>query len=138
MTQNQTKISGKQRKAITALVTEPTITQAADAANVSRSTLYRWMRDPDFQTELAKAEAEALAALSRSLLALSNKSTEVLDKIMSDETADIHARLRAVSIAIGQLPKIRDIGEIEERLLALENQLSGMKHHESTGQASSG
>jgi len=42
------KLNPRQHKAIIALVTEPTITKAAESAGVSESTVHRWMLDETF------------------------------------------------------------------------------------------
>ena len=38
----------KKQKALTALLEQLTIDKAADAAGVDRSTIYRYLKDPDF------------------------------------------------------------------------------------------
>ena len=58
------KVTLKQHLALGALLTEADVSKAADAAAVSRTTIYRWLKDPVFQNALSAAESEALAALS--------------------------------------------------------------------------
>ena len=73
-------------RALAALLSEPTIAQAATAAGVSESTLLRWLAEPSFKaryrdarrqvvelavTGLQQATSEAVATLSRNLTAAS-------------------------------------------------------------------
>ena len=46
-------VTPKKRRAVEALLTNPDVTQAAKAAGVSRNTLYRWMKEPDFMVAVA-------------------------------------------------------------------------------------
>ena len=69
-------------RALAALLSEPTIAQAATQANVSESTLLRWLAEPSFKaryrdarrqvvelavTGLQQATSEAVETLSRNL-----------------------------------------------------------------------
>ncbi len=54
------QLTNKQRKAIEALLVTNTINRAAKRANVSDSSLYRWMRLESFQTALREARRDIL------------------------------------------------------------------------------
>jgi hypothetical protein len=49
-------------QAIAALLSAPTIADAARAAGVSEPTLWGWMQEPDFRREYQAAQQQALAA----------------------------------------------------------------------------
>jgi DNA-binding MurR/RpiR family transcriptional regulator len=76
------KRSRREDVAIAALLAEPTISQAAEKAGVSESTLLRWLADPPFQvcyraarlqvveqavSQLQQTTSEAVTALQRNL-----------------------------------------------------------------------
>lgn len=65
------KLTRKQEVAIAALLTAPTIVDAAHAANISQSTLWGWLQQEDFQTAYWQARREVVsqvvAYLSQSL-----------------------------------------------------------------------
>ena len=112
------KISPTQLKVIELLLTSSTVGEAAAAAKVSRNSIYRWMKDDTFISELRSAEAEAVQGLSRALVGLGEKATRALaDALDSDK---ITIRLRASEIVIGNLLKIRELVDLESRLAALE------------------
>ena len=120
MNNNQT-LSTKQRRAIDALLCTANTSQAAKVVGVQRSTIYRWMRQEPFQQALAQAEAQALANLSRSLVALSEKATEAFDDGL--KAKDLRVRIRTADIITQRLLSIRELVDIEARITELENRL---------------
>lgn len=116
-------LTPKQLRAIEALTTAATagdISQAAELVGINRATIYKWMRQPAFQAALKQAEGEALESLSRALVAMGEKSTGVLSTVLDDPTAKNPDRLRAVSIVLDSLLKLRELVDLEERVRRLE------------------
>lgn len=110
----------KQRRALAALITEGDVSAAAEAAGVSRDTLYRWMTQPDFKAALVDAESEAMENLSRALVRLGDKAQQALEEVLDDgETRDA-VKVSAANAVLGHLLKLREITAIEARLAALE------------------
>src|SRR5436190_1559367 len=58
-------LTPKQRKAVEALLTTGEVSGAAEAAGVSRDTVYRWLKAPAFLAAVREAEARGLRALER-------------------------------------------------------------------------
>ena len=58
--QNETDfaLSSRQQRAVTALTSGATIVNAAKRARVSRATVHRWLREPDFRAALQKGLQE--------------------------------------------------------------------------------
>ena len=104
MIENETpkKISPSQRKGIEALLTEGSLLAAAEAAGVTRGTLYRWLKDPAFTEALRAAEAEAIAALSRSLAGLGESAAAAFRDAL-DPGQKITVRLRAAEALTDRL-----------------------------------
>jgi phage terminase small subunit len=117
MTDNLTP---KQRKAIEALLTTGSDSQAAQAANVSRDTIYRWLKQAEFKTALEEATAEAINNLSRSLVGLGDQAIETLRDTMEDESISPGARVSAARVVLDNILKIRELASIEQRLTELE------------------
>ena len=65
-------------------------------------------------------EAEALAALSRTLVALGDQAVAVLRDAMRDSTAPINARLRAADMVLSRLLQLRELVNLDRRLSNLE------------------
>lgn len=122
MNENETqkKLTPAQRLTIEKLLTCGDVQDAATAANVARSSVYRWMKEPVFLAELRTAESAAIAGLSRSLAGLGALAASALRDGLSDPKMTI--RLRSAEVVIGNLLKLRELVDIETRIAALEAQ----------------
>jgi transposase-like protein len=118
------KLTPAQRKAIEALLTTGNVADAAKEAGVARHTLYRWMKQPLFASELREAEAQAVQALSRTLASLGEQAGQALRDALG-EGEKITVRLRASEIVTDRLLKLRELVDIEQRLLELEKRING-------------
>ena len=117
-------LSANQLKAIKALVSCDTVAEAAKSCNLGRQTLYRFMRDPLFDSELKKARR---VLVNRAILCLQQSSRHAataLAKICRDEDAPPSARVAAAREILNQTMKAIEIEGIEERLQALEDRLN--------------
>lgn len=110
----------KQRKALEALIISGEVTQAATAAGVSRETVYKWLKEPEFKAALSQAESEAIGNLSRALVMLGEQATETLRAAMSDNEAPAASKVRAADIVLDKLLKLRTLFSLEERITRLE------------------
>ncbi len=117
------KITARQRKAIRALLEHGDVASAAEAAGVTRQTLYRWRKQEHFKRALAEAEGEALEGLSRALVRLGEKATETLEQAM-DGAEKESTKVRAADIVLSRLLQLRELVELEERVSELEKKLS--------------
>lgn len=117
------RLTSKQTAAIRALLdpATPSIAQAAKAAGVSETTLYRWMHEPDFSAALADAQGQAIGEAVRSLTALSQRAIAVVHSVLNDVNASPSARLRAATVALEMLLRLKDSHDFEVRLRALES-----------------
>lgn len=123
MTQNvtqKTDVTPVQRRAVEALLTAPSIKAAAEVAGVQRKTLHRWLKDPAFTAALKEAESAAIASLSRRLAMLGEQAALALDDALQPGE-DMKNRLRACEIVIGNLLKLKELIDFEQRLQDLED-----------------
>jgi hexokinase len=110
-------------KAVSALLSEKTIERAAKKCHVTRQTMHRWLKDPDFRAAYMEAKAEMLRTATRSLTRNSAKAAEVLATIFCSKGKPNQAS--RVSAAVGTLRLALDafaLEDIEERLRRLEEQ----------------
>jgi len=122
MAQNGT-LTTKKRRAIEALISSPTITEAADNAKVGRRTLHRWLdEDEAFRLALASAETKLLSTTARRLVAGNMQALDVLADLMANAESDM-VRLRAARAWLDVTIRWREITSIEERITRLEAQL---------------
>jgi hypothetical protein len=112
------RLSEKQVIAIQALMRSRTYSEAAEAAGVSRVTLYRWLKDDLFNAELSKQKNELIKRSSRKLAGSLDLAVDVLIDLLKTKNPQIR-RLTAVNL-IEYSIKTNDITDIEKRIKALE------------------
>ena len=106
--------------AITALVSNPNIKEAAAKCGISEKTLHRWLNEPDFAVQLAEAQRGVTRRVMRSVISRTERAVEVLDDVMTDITNAAHARVSAAKTVLEFSMKAIEIEEILDRLEKLE------------------
>jgi hypothetical protein len=112
-------ITPKQTKAITALLTCRTVTEAATVANISTRQLYRWLELPAFVAALKAAESQVIDEATRRLLAGMGDALDTLHDLMTTGTSE-SVRRAAADNWLAQVLRVRELADIEKRLVALE------------------
>jgi hypothetical protein len=122
---NNGKLTARQIKAIPFIISSPTYTEGMKKAKVNRSTFYKWLKEPEFKTELDRQRDEiadeAFGVLSQSL----TKAVETLVALL-DNKDDRLKRLTAKDI-IDFMIRHKEIEDLDERLAAIEQQLESRK-----------
>lgn len=124
MSENET-LTKRQRRALAALVSEPTVERASVSAGVSRATLYRWLKEPSFDAALTRAQGDVLRESTARLSGLMLASLGELAKVLTESHYPA-LRLRAADICLRHSLAILNYAELERRLSALEAQ--GERH----------
>lgn len=113
-------ITGKQQKAIAALLQTSTNKEAARAAGVSDSTLQRYLTDPEFKREYIRQSNklidEALIKANKSL----SLAFGTLADICEDITENGQTRVSAARSIIEYTLRVHDLADIDIRLQRLE------------------
>ena len=120
------QLSPKQRQAVEALLTTGEVAAAAQAAGVTRHTLYRWLKEPVFLQAVRETEARALDELSRLLIRLGRTAAATLAKAMSDPAVPWSTRVRAADASLSRLLQLRELAVLDARVTELER-LSGLE-----------
>lgn len=118
MADNNGKLTGRQKRAIAAILSSRNKDAAALTSGIPASTIYRWMSDPVFKAALTAAEAELLSTAGRRLLAgIDEALDELWGLTQNGEPAD---RRHALKNWLDYAIKIREVDDHEARLAALE------------------
>lgn len=126
MSKNESEeLSGKQLRAVRALLTRPTVAQAAQECGLSEATVYRWLNDAAFRAALAQAEGEAVAAAGRRLAALAETALDALAGTLTDPRTPAPVKVRACEVVLANLIRYREVAQFEQRLAALEQEMRG-------------
>jgi hypothetical protein len=114
------ELTGRQRKAIAGLLSSRNVQEAAIAAHVGERTLYRWLTFTDFRAALLDAEGQAIDAAARRLIAMQEQAIDTLARVLKDDQAGRAVQLRAAQAVLDYLLKLRELRNIEQRLIELE------------------
>lgn len=128
---NGSNLTPRQRRSIAALLSCRNIPEAARVAKVGERTLYRWMTKTSFRAALVQAEEEAIDAATRRLLGLQNAAIDTLGNVLKDVDNSPNVRISAARSVLDFLLKLRELRNVESRLIALE-QVIGALNHESS------
>ena len=121
---NMGRLSEAQRTALRALSSGATKRQAAVLAHRTERTLNRWIvEDLAFREGMKNTTSVAIADASRRLAMMLDEAMDVLKDIMTKQGKPSE-RLRAVDMVVSNLVKLREFHELEERIAALEEQVS--------------
>ena len=113
-------MTAKQQKAIAALLSEPTIAGAAAKVGINEVTLHRWLHDATFNDVYRAARREAVSQAVARLQQFSSGAVFVLATVMADKGTPPSTRVIAAKAIIEYAIKAVELGDIEQRLAALE------------------
>lgn len=122
------KLSRRQEQAIAALLTCPTLAEAATAAGISEPTLWRWLARPDFQDAYRTARREAVSQAVAHLQQASTEAVETLRRIMQDPEKSVTARVTAARTVLEFAIKGVELEDLAARIAALERRGAGEGH----------
>ncbi|MGD9600160.1 MAG: hypothetical protein AB7P94_17985 [Steroidobacteraceae bacterium] len=110
-----------QERAVTALMTEPTVAKAAVAAGVGERSIYRWLRDDaTFMAAYRGARRDAFGAAAGVAQRLAPNALVVLAKIMNDTGANTSARVAAAAQVLKFGRDALELDDLAARVEALE------------------
>jgi len=116
--------TNRKGRAIVALLEQPTIEKAAEAAGVHPTTLRRWLRQAEFQDALRQARREKYSQAMGLLHLGTAAAVAHLLKIMRDPNQPGSTQVRAIDCVLNRVAKAIEIEDILARLTALEQQVS--------------
>ena len=115
------KLKPKQGEAIVALMSHQSVDDAARAIKIGPRTLYRWLKEPEFDAAYLKARRDTykqgIARLQKNVGA----ARSILFKVMADAATPPAVKVRAVECVLSHSGKAIEIEDIEMRVTELEN-----------------
>lgn len=112
--------SHRQDEIIVALLEHPTLEKAAAAIGISDVTLWRWMKNPDFQEAYRKGRREAFSQSVSRLQHASSAAVGTLLRVMTDREAPAASRVRAADCVLQTAFRGIEMEDLEARLDRLE------------------
>ena len=120
MTGHGAKFPRKMDEAIAALLTRPSIEEAARTVGIEPKTLRRWMREPEFKAKYMAARREVVAQSNARLQSSVGAAVTTLLKVMIDPATPASTKVRAADSVLNHANKGIELEDILERLSVLE------------------
>lgn len=114
-------LSSHKRRAVLALVEHGAVARAADECKLSRQTLYRWLREPEFAQALRDESDSRVEQASRRLTYLVDEAITVLSELL--KSGSEHQRRLAADSVLSHALRLRELVELEQRISNLERSL---------------
>ena len=127
-TQIAPALTRKQLLALPHLACATSVTVGAERAQIGRTTLYRWMRDDRFRTELERMRDEAVSLAETKLQGLMLQSVFVVEDALHDPATG--NRLQAARIAISAANHIQRARQLQHHLDLIDNAITRMKNQQ--------
>ena len=97
------------QRALALLVSGHNMSDTARMLGVRRETVWRWTKEPEFATQMARVRESAMDALEVVLHESAIEAAEVLRSVMKDEGASPSTRIRAAVAILERVQKAQDI-----------------------------
>lgn len=107
--------------AIQALLQHATREQAAQAAGINPSTLYRWMQDPEFQKAQLEARRQVYGEAMGRLQQAANTAVDTLIGIMNNTEAPVGGRVQASKCVLELSRKSLELDDLKIQVEELQN-----------------
>lgn len=113
-------LNARQQRAILALLSEPTVAKAAEAAAVPQRTLYGWLQDAEFEAAYQLARRQAMRQAVARLQQASAGAVDTLLEVARNAAAPAVARVSASRTILEMALRAVEIEDLDNRLKALE------------------
>jgi hypothetical protein len=120
MSGNVAKFGQKKEEAIVALLSTRTVEDAARSCNTSARTLYRWLKERDFDAAYRAGKKAAYGQSIARLHHLSSAAVSMLGKVLLDPATPPATKVRAADSILNHVVKAIEIEDHEARLSELE------------------
>jgi transposase-like protein len=114
------KFGRKKEEAIVALLSQRSVDEAARSINITPRTLYRWMKEPEFDAAYRAAKRAAYGQSIARLQQASSAAVTTLLKLMVDQNVPASTRARCADSVLGHTVKAIELDDIQGRLAELE------------------
>ena len=122
VTDSEENLSIKQRQALPHIVTSNSLAEGARRANISRTTIYRWMEDDEFRSELTRLRNEAAELAQTELKGMMLDAAMVIREALDDN--DPFIRLRAAAATLNLSMKTLYGLNVEKRLNRIDDAMA--------------
>lgn len=115
-------LSPRQAAALPYVASEPNLTRGAQAAQITRRTLTRWMNEPAFREELERIRNNIADFAYSELEGLALKGVFRIAQLMDSDDPNVAHRASKTALAMSMT--VRDQRETRRRMETLENAIT--------------
>lgn len=113
--------------AIAALISCPTLAEAARSAGIAEKTLWRWLQVPEFQACYRSARQEVVSQAIALIQGCMGAAVNTLKTVAGDDQAPPSARVAAARAILDLGLRVVEIEDLAERIERLEAIISRQK-----------
>lgn len=119
------KQSRTEDRAILALLSEPTLEQAAKKCGIGATTLWRWLQEPEFQRQYREARRTVFEGTLLRLQHVAGEAVETLQRNLRAKNPAVE--VRAALGILDQAVKAAELYELQQRVAKLEARLAATR-----------
>ena len=116
------KLSRKQEALISALLTTPTLADAAHTAGIGEVTAWRWLKDATVQAAYREARRAVVQHAITQVQQATGEAVATLRAVMHAPEATASAKVSAAKTILDTAVKAVELEDLEARIAALEQQ----------------
>ncbi|MDQ5827308.1 MAG: LacI family DNA-binding transcriptional regulator [Chloroflexota bacterium] len=129
------KLPARQEAVLVALLAQPTLKEAAEAAGVSETTAWRYLQDEKFRERYRAAQRQCVEHIIVRVRQDAGAAVSALREIVDDRTAPASSRVQAARAILETVFKAVEVSEMEGRMEALEANLRRYAEREAAREA---
>ena len=122
--QNDTPLSAKQLRAISAVLTSRTISEGCKKVAITRKQFHYWRKDPEFEKEFNRQRKVLADEAFQVLLLAAGDATNALAGLLASDNENV--RRLAANDVLDHLLRMREHEDLERRITALEQAVAGV------------
>jgi len=120
-------LTTRQENAVAALITEPTITRAAERCGISERTLHRWLEEPAFASAYRRARREAFGHAISVAQRVAPMAVATQVKVMTDSSAPAASKVAAAAHVLRFAREAIELDDLAERIELLEERAKAVE-----------
>ncbi len=123
MTGHGQKMLRKKEQAIAALLSQPSIGQAAKKVGIGEKTLFRWLQLDEFRLAYKNARRQVVDQTIAQIQSVLSEAVQTLLSVMADSAAPASAKVSAARALLDIGFKVVEIEDLESRIEKIEKNL---------------
>jgi AcrR family transcriptional regulator len=111
------------KKVLQALLNNPTVAKAAKACGLSETTIYKYLKNPEFRAEYEEIKKQIFDETLDYIKSRAVKASEVLDDLIDNPTVSPRINMETSMYVIDKAFEIDDRRNWQERVKELEERI---------------